>query len=176
METQTDEQAQKERRQNANRLVRRFAGYTAAAGLVPVPIVDLAAVTGLQVKMLAGLSEIYEVPFSETAGRSYIAALIGGLVPISGLSLGAMSLVKGVPLLGTILTMTVVPGFAAASTWAVGRVFTLHFERGGTLLNLDLSKMKEDVKSEYGKAKEGLGRLGEKIRGGKSDKEAARPA
>ncbi len=164
-----------ERRQAADRIVRRFAGYGAAAGLVPVPALDLAAITGVQVKMLAELAKCYDVPFAENAGRSYIAALIGGLMPLSGVSLGAMSLVKGVPVIGTVLAAAVVPGFAAASTWAIGRVFTIHFERGGTLLNLDVGKMKEDVKGEFRKAKDGIGRMGNKIRGVKPEAAAEAP-
>ena len=46
------------------------------------------------------------------------------------------------------------PTFAAASTFALGRVFTKHFESGGTFLDFDLKKGKADYDAELEKAKE----------------------
>jgi len=34
----------------------------------------------------------------------------------------------------------VLPGMAAAATYAMGRVFVMHFESGGTFLDLDPAK------------------------------------
>ena len=45
--------------------------------LVPIPLVDVAAVGGVQLQMLRRLSEIYGVPFSENMGKSVIASLAG---------------------------------------------------------------------------------------------------
>jgi hypothetical protein len=41
------------------------------------------------------------------------------------------------------------PGFAAAVTWAMGRVFIQHFETGGTLLDFNAEKMRDYFKSEF---------------------------
>ena len=43
----------------------------------------------------------------------------------------------------------VMPGFAAAVTWAMGRIFIQHFETGGTLLDFDADKMREHFQAEF---------------------------
>jgi uncharacterized protein DUF697 len=44
--------------------------WSGAAGFIPLPLVDIAAVWGVQLQMLRRLSEIYGVPFSENRGKS----------------------------------------------------------------------------------------------------------
>ena len=59
-----------ERRARARNLVERFSLWSGVAGLLPVPIVDLAAVGGLQIQMLRRISQIYDVPFSRKSRQS----------------------------------------------------------------------------------------------------------
>ena len=66
---QTDEQ----RDELASQIVDRFSLWSGAAGLIPVPLVDIAAVGGLQLQMLRRISEVYGVPFSSNRGKSIIA-------------------------------------------------------------------------------------------------------
>src|SRR2546421_12423264 len=89
-----------EREEQATQLVDRFSLWSGAAGLIPVPIVDVAAVGGVQLQMLRRLSEIYDVPFTENRGKSIIASLAGSLIPASTATTTAMgvgSLMKGLP-------------------------------------------------------------------------------
>src|ERR1700730_6274936 len=67
----------------ASKMVNRFAMWSGAAGLVPVPLVDVAAVGGIQLQMLRRLSQVYNVPFSENIGKSIIASLAGSAIPAS---------------------------------------------------------------------------------------------
>ena len=88
-----------ERDQLASQLVDRFSLWSGAAGLIPVPLVDMVAVGGVQLQMLRRLSEIYGVPFSDNRGKSIIASLAGALIPASTATTTAMgvgSLMKGV--------------------------------------------------------------------------------
>lgn len=139
----------------ADALIRRHTVYSMAAGLVPLPLVDIAAVTGVQVKMLGDLCEVYGQDFDAERTRSVIASLIS---TISGLNLGrgiVGSVVKAIPVVGTIGGMAAVPVMAGATTYALGRVFSVHFESGGTLLTFDVSKMKEEFKRQL-KVGEGI--------------------
>ncbi len=127
-----------DRSARAQVLVDRYAKYAAAAGLMPVPIVDLAAIAGVQVAMLSALAGEYGVPFSRERGKTLLAALLGGLMP----SLAGHQVLKVVgPLVGIIS----VAGFAMASTQAVGRVFVTHFEAGGTLLDIDVEGSRRQI-------------------------------
>src|SRR5215472_12597054 len=93
--TSTDVPEQRD--QAASKLVDRFSLWSGVAGLVPVPVVDVLAVGGLQLQMLRRLSQIYDVEFSENRGKALIAALAGCMIPATS-GMGAASALKAIPL------------------------------------------------------------------------------
>lgn len=136
------------REEAALKVVKNRMLWAAGIGLVPVPVIDFVALTGIQMEMLRKLAQIYEVPFKEQIGKSVVASLLGGVVP-AGMSPGVASLVKLVPVIGQAtgaLTMSVIGG---AATWAVGKVFIQHFASGGTFLDFDPEKVKAHFKTLY---------------------------
>ncbi len=58
-----------EREEAASQLVDRFSLWSGAAGLIPVPLIDVVAVGGVQLQMLRRLSEIYGVPFTDNRAK-----------------------------------------------------------------------------------------------------------
>lgn len=136
------------REDQAIRVVNSYLGWTAGAGLVPMPGVDIAAVTLVQLKMLDSLARVYHVPFRRNAAKSIIGVLIGGLAPFS-ISAPVASLVKVVPVVGSVLGAVILPSLAAASTYALGKVFIQHFESGGTFLDMDPDKVSAYFKEQY---------------------------
>src|ERR1041384_7180275 len=150
-----------ERDQLANELVDRFSLWSGAAGLIPVPLVDMAAVGGVQLQMLRRLSEIYGVPFSQNRGKSIIASLAGAIIPASTATTTAMtfgSLIKGLPGVGWTVGALTMPVYAAGVTWVIGRVFMKHFASGGTLLDFDPPDYKEFIKEQQEKFSHKFGR------------------
>jgi uncharacterized protein (DUF697 family) len=137
----------------ANQIINRHTAYGAVGGLLPVPVLDLAVIVGVQLKMIAELAQVYEVSFSENAVKGYVAALIGGGLPVSGVSGMIGSALKGVPVVGSLIGMFVVPGIAAASTYAVGRVFAWHFESGGTLGDFNVEAARDRFQREFERAR-----------------------
>jgi uncharacterized protein (DUF697 family) len=133
--------------EDANKLVDRFVIWSGAAGLIPVPIIDLVAVGGLQLQMLRRLSQIYDVPFSENRGKSLITALMGAAIPTTS-GLGAAEVLKTIPILGTLASAFVTPVLAAGATYAVGKVFIQHFSSGGTLLDFNPPDYREFLKGQ----------------------------
>lgn len=160
-----------ERLEKANALVRRYSYWSAGFGLIPIPVVDLAAITGTQVKMVHGLSQIYGREFSEDAVRAAIGALVGAAVPVA-VGAGAVSALKTVPMLGQIAGTLALPALALAATVAVGRVFVQHFEAGGTLLDFDPEKMRAYFESEFKKAKDGTADAAEQVADGETQSAA----
>ena len=138
---------------DAARIVKRWMWWSMGAGLIPVPTVDLAAVIGLQLKMLSDLSKLYEVEFSENQGKSIVSALLGGIIPNSLVLGPAGILIKGLPVIGAIAGALTMPVFYGAATYAVGRVFTEHFESGGTFLNFDPTANKEKFAAAFERGK-----------------------
>jgi uncharacterized protein (DUF697 family) len=130
----------------ASKLVDRFAIWSGVAGLIPVPVIDAVAVGGLQIQMLRRLSQIYGVAFSENRGKALIASLAGSMIPTTS-GIGAASVLKAVPIVGTIVAGFVIPVLSAGATYAIGKAFIQHFASGGTLLDFNPPDYREFVKA-----------------------------
>src|SRR5262245_22474467 len=79
----TTEMTDSARDELALQLVDRLSLWSGAAGLIPLPLVDVAAVGGVQFYMLRRLSEIYGVPYSDNRGKSMLASVAGAVIPAS---------------------------------------------------------------------------------------------
>jgi uncharacterized protein (DUF697 family) len=135
------------RRRTGARIVRRFVAYSAAAGLLPLPAVDMAGAAAVQVKMLHTLALLYGVPFNAALARQLIMALFGGGGSVM-LALPAASAARFVPVVGTAASMVLSPAFASLSCYAVGRAFLGHFEAGGTLETFDVGEIQAIAEHE----------------------------
>ena len=131
----------------ASKLVERFALWSGVAGLVPVPIIDVLAVAGIQLQMLRRISQIYEVPFTENSGKAVLASLAGTMIPTTS-GIGAASMLKTVPIAGMLASAFVMPALSAGATYAIGKVFIQHFASGGTLLDFNPPDYREFIKSQ----------------------------
>lgn len=125
-------------------LVRRMSWWSAGAGVIPVPLLDLAAISGVQFKMVRDLALMYGVPFEAVRTKAIITSLIGGLFPFNAaMGVGGLAGIwyKAIPGVGPFLGMVTMPVAAGAANYAIGRLFLEHFEGGGTLLDIDVAKM-----------------------------------
>lgn len=139
------------RDQKAMALVNSYLPWSMGASLVPMPGIDMLALTALELRMLAKLSEMYGVTFMENGVKNIVASLIASIVSTNlGASLG--SLLKLVPVVGPIASIAAMPGLYSAATYAIGRVFVTHFEAGGTFLDFDPQQTRAYFISEFKKA------------------------
>ncbi len=106
------EMTPEQRTEFANQLVNRFAIWSGVAGLIPMPVVDVFAVGGLQLQMVRRLSQVYGVPFSDNSGKAVIASLAGSMIPTTS-GIGAASTLKFVPVIGTLTAGIVMPTLSA---------------------------------------------------------------
>lgn len=132
----------------AKSIVRRYTYGSIAPSLIPVPVLDAAIISGIQLKMLHSLCQLYEVEFSSELGRSMITSLVGGGGSLL-LASGSARFLKAVPVIGQIGGMISMAAFGGASTYAVGNVFVQHLETGGTLLTFDADKVRDFYKKEF---------------------------
>jgi len=115
------------RRALARRIVERHKTYAALGGLSPLPILNVAGVAAIIMRMVKQLSGLYGVPFERDRTRSLIVSLIGGAVP-TGLGTATASTLAFV-LPGHALVGLGVSAIAAgALTRGIGLVFLDHFE------------------------------------------------
>lgn len=129
-------------------IIREKMMVTLGAGLIPIPMVDILAVSAVQVAMVRQISRAFGIDYKESDGKALITALTGAsLARIGG------SLAKTIPGIGTFFGGVTTSILSAASTYAVGEVFKKHFETGGTFLDFDLASLKKyyDEKFEKGK-------------------------
>ena len=147
----TTETADENRDEAASKLVDRFSLWSGAAGLIPLPFVDIVAVGGVQLEMLRRLSDIYGVPFIENRGKSIIASLAGSVLPASTATttaMGVTSALKSIPGIGTAISAFTMPVFSAGATYVIGKVFIQHFASGGTLLDFNPPDYREFIKAQ----------------------------
>jgi uncharacterized protein (DUF697 family) len=145
------EMTPEQRDAEAEKLVDRFTLWSGGAGLIPIPLVDIAAVGGVQVQMLRKLSELYGVPFSENIGKSVLASVAGSLIPASAATttaMGVTSALKLIPGIGTLIAAVTMPAFSAGATYLIGKVFIQHFTSGGTLLDFNPPDYREFIKAQ----------------------------
>lgn len=128
----------------AKRLIRRYAAWAAAAGLIPIPLVDTVALTTSIVKMMTELDRLHgwktDAGFVRsaalillgTAGPKVLVGSGGKMVP--GLQMGAM---------------VALAAFGSAATWAVGQVYASHLASGAAPQSLNLEFAKEAVAQAF---------------------------
>jgi len=137
------------RLQRAERVIRRNMWWSAGAGLLPVPMVEFAAITAVQVKLIKELADLYDTPFRKDGAKAAVVSLVGGLGSVALGKTVAWSSLRYIPVIGLPVAALSLSGVAAGVTWAVGKVFTSHFELGGTMLDFDAEKMREHFKQEF---------------------------
>lgn len=134
-----------DKKKDADKLVKRYTAFSAGAGWIPLPLIDSATIAGIQLLMIRQLAGLYETPFKDHLGTSLSAAFLGSVGTISGF--------KFVPGAGKIIGGVSASSIGAASTYALGKVFTQHFDQGGTLFDFDPEKSRAYFKEEFEKGK-----------------------
>ncbi len=145
------------RLKQAQKTVRNYAMGSMAVGLIPVPLVDIAALTSVQLKMLHKLAGLYEIEFSKELVKSLVGALLGGVIPVTAAT-SLASMIKIVPVVGQASGAISMVAMGSAGTYAVGSVFIEHFESGGTFLTFEPEKVKEKFKTLFEEGKQAVTR------------------
>lgn len=136
--------------ESAEMIVKNHMIWSMGAGFIPVPLLDFAAVSYIQLDMIKQLARIYEIDFKETEGKAIITSITS-----AGLAkAGASRAVKFIPIIGSYLGGVATAVLSGASTYALGQAFKKHFENGGTFLDIDLKSLKKMYYEKFEKEKE----------------------
>lgn len=133
------------KRTEAEAIIRSHVLWAMGGGLIPIPLVDFAAVTAIQLEMLQQLAQLYGVNYSRSTGKTFVSALTGTTIA----SLGA-SFIKAIPGIGSLIGGVSMSIASGASTYAVGQVAINHFSTGGSLSDF----VEENAKAAYESAYE----------------------
>ncbi len=139
----------KNRSEEAASIIKNHMIWSMGAGLIPVPVVDMFAVSAIQLDMIRQLATLYDIDFKQTEGKARITALTG-----TGLArLGARA-VKFIPGVGSVLGGVTMAVLSGATSYALGEAFRKHFETGGTMLDFDPARFKKYYDEKFEKGKE----------------------
>ncbi|MBV9688822.1 MAG: 50S ribosome-binding GTPase [Ktedonobacteraceae bacterium] len=135
------------RRQAARRIIRNAALLSLAAGIEPIPLVDIPILLGLQVRLVLRIAALYgeSMNSAETMkhARELMATMVGGL----GMRYLAEQAAKAVPFGGDIVAGAI----AGAATWSIGEV-ALEYYEGGKQINIPhLRQLFNDVYRSFRK-------------------------
>ena len=133
----------------ADGIIRSHVVWASGAGMIPVPLADIAAVSAVQLDMIKQLSRVYGVEFSETSGKAMITTMLTSSVA----KMGARVAIKFIPGIGSVLGGLSMGIFSGASTYALGQVYKAHFEGGGTFLDFDPKRFKKYYAEQFEKGK-----------------------
>jgi uncharacterized protein (DUF697 family) len=131
------------------RIINEHILWSMGAGLVPVPLLDIAAVSAIQLDMLKQLCSHYGVAYTESEGKVFLSALTGSIA--AKIAANAIKLIPGI---GSVIGGISMSALSGASTYALGQVAVGHFEGRGTFANFDLEKAKRAFEAELEKGKE----------------------
>lgn len=132
----------------AQSIIRSHVLWSMGGGLIPIPLVDFAAVTAIQLEMLQQLAELYGVNYSQSNGKAFVSALTGTTIA----RLGA-SFLKAIPGVGTVLGGASMSLTSGASTYAVGQVAISHFASSGNLTNFVEDQLRRAYEDAFQKGK-----------------------
>ncbi len=160
-----------DRDKHADTIIRNHVIWSMGAGLIPVLIADIFAVSALQLDMIRQLCRTYEIDFQETQGKAIVTSLTSSTLA----RLGAGSIIKLIPGVGSVIGGATVSVFAGASTYALGEVFKKHFSTGGTILDFDPDRLRKYYKEKFEKGKKVAKEMNKKAKEGDVE-EVATPA
>jgi uncharacterized protein (DUF697 family) len=122
--------------------------WAMGAGAIPIPFLDTAVVTAIQLNMFKELCMIYQADYNESFGKNLISSITGSTLA----TLGA-SAIKAIPIVGSLLGSVPMVVLSGASTYGMGQVFKKHLEIGGFMSNFSFENAQKIYNDAFEKGK-----------------------
>lgn len=133
----------------ALKIIKSWSKWSAVVGMVPMPLVDAALISMVQVRMIQNLCICYKVPFEKNAAIALVSSLLGGGGSTLVAQLATRSTLQTIPLFGTVIGVIAEPAMGYATTFALGKSFLEHIKRNGNFSNIDAKQMKAYFSSQF---------------------------
>ncbi|HTO06217.1 MAG TPA: DUF697 domain-containing protein [Myxococcota bacterium] len=111
--------------ERADELIHNHVAGAAAAAAIPLPLIDLVAVTAVQLSLMRRLGRLYGAEVGVDAAGAVGVGLFGALLPRV-----AASALKILPGIGTIGGAVAQSALSGATTWALAQSMRDRLERG----------------------------------------------
>ncbi|VEN75409.1 conserved membrane hypothetical protein [Candidatus Desulfarcum epimagneticum] len=172
VEKEKNDEVKEVSKEEVDKLIRHHMYSAFGIGLIPLPLLDMAALTGVQINLVRKLAKMHGVPFSRDKVKNILSSLVAGTAS-TAVGARAASYAKVIPIVGYSLGAVSVSVLGAASVYAVGKVFNQHFASGGTFLSFDSEKVKDYYSKMFKKGKETASDIKAKVGGKTADKGTA---
>ncbi len=116
----------KYRREAAQRIIRNATLVSLAAGLEPIPLVDIPILLGTQIRLVLRLAALYGEPLDSAEAGKHARELITTMASGLGLRYLAEQAAKVIPFGGDFVAGVI----AGAATWSIGQVALEYYEGG----------------------------------------------
>ncbi|HEU5383112.1 MAG TPA: GTPase [Ktedonobacteraceae bacterium] len=114
------------RREAAQRIIRNATLVSLAAGLEPIPLIDIPILIGTQVRLVLRLAALYGEPIDSADAVKHARELVMTMISGLGLRFLAEQAAKAVPFGGDVVAGAI----AGAATWSIGEVALEYYEGG----------------------------------------------
>lgn len=145
------------RREAAQRIIRNSMLVSLAAGLEPIPLVDIPILLGTQVRLVLRIAALYGEPIDSADALKHARELVVTMISGLGMRFLAEQVAKAVPFGGDIIAGAI----AGAATWSIGEVALQYYEGGK---KFDRERLRSMTGSFYKRFRQE--RYGEELRGG----------
>jgi len=143
-----------QRKLKAENIIRNYVIAGMGTGLIPSVLVDLVAITALEVKMIGDLARVYDFPVPHRLVRYKVLISLLGSIGSVYLTIKLHDVLKGVPLLGYAAYVGMMSVTGGAAIYAVGKIFQRHYESGGTFLGSGNPALKDYFQEKFREGKE----------------------
>jgi small GTP-binding protein len=135
------------RRMAAQRIIRNSTIVSLAAGLEPIPFIDIPILLGTQIRLVLRLAALYGEPMDNDDAKGHARELIATLAGGIGLRYLAEQAAKAVPFGGDFLAGAI----AGAATWSIGQVALEYYEKDKQVSPKRLQQLYKDFYHRFRK-------------------------
>ena len=135
----------------AQKIVTRWSRWSVAVSFIPTPFVDMAAISGVQVKMIYDLCKLYKVDFEHTAAVAIASGVAGGAATQTLAGVLAKQMARFAPGIGPIMMFAIEPSISYVTSKAIGAVFISHFEANGRMHDFQPEKVRQYIAEQIEK-------------------------
>ena len=132
-------------------VVAKYTVMCAIASRLPAWWTNSPSVTGLQLKMLAEISSMYEIEFRQDLARPMMGSLVGGglsfVLSQNPLTMALKVWVVPTPIVGIPLRFATGPAIIGGYCYLLGRAYVDHYEAGGTYHDFNAARLRATVRA-----------------------------
>src|SRR5947208_9929195 len=114
------------RRSAGQRIIRNATLVSLAAGIEPIPLIDIPILLGAQIRLVLRMAALYGEPIDSTNAMLHARALIATMAGGLGFRFLAEQAAKAVPFGGDFVAGAI----AGAATWSLGQVALEYYDSG----------------------------------------------